>query len=153
MVGARGWAADLGPGAPVTSDCLIDFVERVRQAFLVIVMAATAATSTPTPAPTPEPTPRITPAPKRVTAGLATWYRWRPGEAAAGPALREALGSNWRGQRVRVCSAGRCVKVRLTDWCACGSRNGKPTVIDLDVRSFASLALPSRGVITVEVSR
>jgi rare lipoprotein A (peptidoglycan hydrolase) len=41
------------------------------------------------------------------------------------------------------------VTVKLSDWCACP--NGR--VIDLDVRSFARLADPSRGVITVEVKR
>lgn len=83
--------------------------------------------------------------------GVATWYDWRPGGAAAGPALRRALGPNWRGQRVRVCAGGRCVTVTLNDWCACGDRGGRPTVIDLDRRSFAALAPPSRGVINVEV--
>lgn len=79
--------------------------------------------------------------------GKATWYVWHPGQAAAGPALRAALGKNWRGAYVRACTATRCVRVRLTDWCACpGGR-----VIDLDVRAFATLAAPSRGVIRVKV--
>ena len=77
--------------------------------------------------------------------GTASWYRWHPGEAAAGPALRRALGPGWRGMRVTVC-AGRCVVVRLTDWCACRDR-----VIDLDVRAFARLAAPSRGLVSVSV--
>jgi hypothetical protein len=81
--------------------------------------------------------------------GKATWYDYRPGHAAAGPALRRALGKGWRGTKVTACSAGRCVRVTLSDWCACG--HGR--VIDLDVRSFARLADPSRGVITVEVKR
>ena len=87
--------------------------------------------------------------------GLATWYDWRPGEAAAGPALRRALGADWRGQRVTVCTAaiGRsCVTVTLTDFCACGDRNGQPTLIDLDRRAFAQLASPSLGVLLVSIS-
>ena len=98
----------------------------------------------------PSPTRRPTPRPGARFMGLATWYRWRPGEAAAGPLLRRAI-PDWRGAKVKVCSSGRCVVVRLTDWCACGSRNGTPTVIDLDLESFRSLAVPSRGVIQVEV--
>jgi len=79
--------------------------------------------------------------------GLSTWYRYVDGQAAAGPALRAFLGKNWRGQTVTVCAAGRCVRARLTDWCACpGGR-----VIDLDRRLFAALAAPSRGVIAVTV--
>jgi hypothetical protein len=81
--------------------------------------------------------------------GKATWYDYRPGHAAAGPALRKALGKHWRGMTVVVRSSGRQVTVKLSDWCACpGGR-----VIDLDVRSFARLADPSRGVIKVEVKR
>ena len=78
--------------------------------------------------------------------GRATWYRWRPGEAAAGPALRRMLGRSWRGTLVRVRRGDRSVTVRLTDWCRCpGNR-----MIDLDVRAFAALGDPSRGVLSVE---
>lgn len=83
-----------------------------------------------------------------LVSGTATWYSWRPGEAAAGPALRAALGSGWRGSTVTVTSAGHSVTVRLTDWCACGSGR----IIDLDSRSFARLAPLSTGVIRVTVS-
>jgi hypothetical protein len=101
-------------------------------------------------APSPAETPRpAKPAPVRTVAGKATWYDYRPGHAAAGPALRRALGKHWRGMTVVVRSSGRQVTVKLTDWCACG--HGR--VIHLDVRSFARLADPSRGVITVEVKR
>ena len=87
--------------------------------------------------------------------GIATWYDWRPGEAAAGPALRRALGPDWRGQWVTVCTAaiGRsCVTVRLTDACWCPDRRGVPVVIDLDRASFGQLADPSIGVLLVTVS-
>jgi hypothetical protein len=76
--------------------------------------------------------------------GVASWYRWRVGEAAAGPALRTG---RWRGRPVRVCVPSRCITVVLTDWCVCPSR-----LIDLDRRSFARLADPSRGLVRVRVS-
>ena len=86
------------------------------------------------------------------TAGLhgsATWFAAPRGTAAAGPALRAFLGANWRGMTVTVCSGGHCVRARLSDWCLCSSAR----VVDLDKRSFAKLADPSRGVIHVTVSR
>jgi hypothetical protein len=79
--------------------------------------------------------------------GKATWYDYVPGGAAAGPALRKALGSHWRGRSVSACRGDTCVTVTLSDWCACG--HGR--VIDLDDRSFAKLAPLSAGVITVKV--
>jgi hypothetical protein len=83
-----------------------------------------------------------------VARGVATWYRYVPGHAAAGPALRSALGPRWRGKTVKVCDrAGRCVSAVLSDWCACGGGR----VIDLDHRLFTRLAPPSRGVIHVTV--
>lgn len=95
--------------------------------------------------------PGRTPAPQGFTAvqGDATWYDGNRKQAAAGPRLRRALGPDWRGRWVRVCVDGQgCIAVRLTDWCACG--HGR--VIDLDRRSFAALADPSRGVIPVWVT-
>ena len=80
--------------------------------------------------------------------GTATWYRWHPHQAAAGPSLRKALGRNWRGKWVNVTAHGRTIRVKLTDWCACG--HGR--VIDLDKASFAALAPPSVGVLRVVVS-
>ncbi len=93
-------------------------------------------------------------------AGVATWYRGVPGQAAAGPALRAALGPGWRGRDVLVCatSAGEqasstvCARVQLTDWCACMDRPGGPTLVDLDRRTFALLAAVGRGVVTVWVT-
>jgi hypothetical protein len=58
------------------------------------------------------------------------------------------LGKRWRGQAVTVCSGTHCIHVKLTDWCACPSRN---RLIDLDARSFADLAPLSTGVIPVTV--
>jgi hypothetical protein len=83
--------------------------------------------------------------------GLATWYDYHEGQAAAGPTLRSLLGPGWRGETVTVSANGHHVTVRLTDWCACGSRHGVDTLIDLDDRDFAKLASTSRGVIEVAV--
>jgi rare lipoprotein A (peptidoglycan hydrolase) len=79
--------------------------------------------------------------------GQATWYAEAgQGHAAAGPALRHALGKNWRGKSVQVC-ADRCVTVRLTDWCACRGER----VIDLSDEDFQRLAPLTAGVIRVTV--
>lgn len=81
--------------------------------------------------------------------GVATWYDDGPGlYGAAGPALRS---EGWRGSKVEVCHADRCVVVRLTDWCACRDRPGGPTVIDLSPDAFRRLAPLSRGVVPVAV--
>ena len=83
--------------------------------------------------------------------GRASWYDWRPREAAAGPALRAAL-VDWRGRVVTVCTATTCATVTLTDWCEC--YRGTPTerIIDLDRRTFALLLPPRRGLVRVTVS-
>jgi len=82
--------------------------------------------------------------------GLATWFDDGPGlYAAAGPDLRHG---DWRGSFVTVTSGSRSVTVQLTDWCACGDRNGRPTLLDLSASAFRRLAPLSRGVIAVEVT-
>ena len=97
----------------------------------------------------PRATPQPTKAARAVLRGLASFYDWKSGEAAAGPALRAFLGPKWRGQTVRVCAGGRCVTVKLSDWCQCyGVR-----VIDLDRASFAALASPALGLIDVQIWR
>lgn len=85
--------------------------------------------------------------------GTASWYHHIAGQAAAGPALRRMLGPTWRGRVVRVCGNGRCVKVKLTDWCQCYKDTARERIVDLDVRSFAVLFPPSRGVGRVTVTR
>jgi len=73
--------------------------------------------------------------------GVATWYDNGPGlYAAAGPALRRWLGAAWRGRAVTVCAGSACVRVRLTDWCACGPRPAGPTLLDLSRDAFAWIA-------------
>jgi rare lipoprotein A (peptidoglycan hydrolase) len=79
--------------------------------------------------------------------GTATWYGTGPGagDAAAGAELRTG---KWRGRAVTVCSGGKCVSVRLTDWCACkGNR-----IIDLSDEDFRRLAPLSVGIINVTVT-
>jgi len=80
--------------------------------------------------------------------GQATWYRYHPGQVAAGPALRAWLGKGWRGTTVMVC-AKTCISTRLTDWCLCRGKR----IVDLDSRSFRALAPLSQGVVRVTVSR
>ncbi len=88
--------------------------------------------------------------------GTATWY-CLPGRsactrgypaggmyAAAGSELRTG---DWRGRLVEVCSGGRCVVVRLIDWCACAGAR----VIDLYAAAFVRLAPLERGVLPVTV--
>lgn len=123
----------------------------------------------------PEPSPAAVPPPEAVPSpasgdsqdlraaaklsGTATWYclagrspctRGYPGGlyAAAGPALRAALG-DWRGRNVTItASDGNRVSVTLIDWCACpGGR-----VIDLYGEAFLRLAPLSRGVLRVTVT-
>ncbi|MEP6638461.1 MAG: hypothetical protein ABJC39_03860 [Chloroflexota bacterium] len=86
--------------------------------------------------------------------GTATWYcktgvsvctSGYPGGmyAAAGPALRVGA---WRGRVVHVCGGGRCVNVKLIDWCACGGSH----IIDLYSDAFRQLA-PGAGGLRVTV--
>ena len=91
--------------------------------------------------------------PQSALVGVATWYQYHRGQAAAGPALRRAIGKGrWRGSVVVVRFEDvPPLRVKLTDWCACRDRNGKPTLIDLDYRDFGQLAPLGIGVIDVVV--
>lgn len=93
--------------------------------------------------PTAEPAIPASPGDASVS-GIASWYRYRPGEAAAGPALR---GGNWRGSVVTVCGRA-CADVVLTDWCQCyGTR-----IIDLDARAFEEVCgALSKGLCRVTI--
>ena len=78
--------------------------------------------------------------------GISTWYRWHPGQAAAGRALRLALGPRWRGKWVNVTAHGRTIRVKLTDWMQADR------LIDLDANSFRLLAPLSAGVVKVTIT-
>jgi hypothetical protein len=94
------------------------------------------------------------PTPAPTLSGVASWYAYVPGGAAAGPALRAWLGPDWRGQRVTVCNgAGVCVRVLLSDHCQCRTDPDSPKVIDLDRAAFAALADPSLGTVAVSITR
>lgn len=92
-----------------------------------------------------------------VAKGKATYYAACSSCAAAGPALRKALGSHWRGKWVEIHRGGQYVTVKLTDRCACGPRDGVPTIIDLPEDAFYLLLTPeeqkagisAKGVMTV----
>jgi hypothetical protein len=80
--------------------------------------------------------------------GLASWFASPANVSAAGPALRAALGSGWRGTVVTVTANGVSVRTQLGDWCQClGTR-----LIDLDDDAFARLAPLSQGLQEVTIS-
>lgn len=85
--------------------------------------------------------------------GRASWFHVEGNVAAAGPALREWLGPDWRGQHVRVSAGGRSVVVAIVDWCQCYRGERRERVIDLSDGAFARLAPPSVGLVRVTVSR
>jgi expansin (peptidoglycan-binding protein) len=87
--------------------------------------------------------------PQAIAQGYATWYD-------DGPGLYGAVPSWHYGDRpypLRVCRGDRCVTVIVRDFCACGDRHGRPTVIDLSPAAFSELAPLSRGVISVRLER
>lgn len=96
--------------------------------------------------------------PGRVLAGIASWYclskrspctvGYGPDQlvAAAGPALRAALGPGWRGTAVTVTARGVSVRVQLIDWM------GNPAaLLDLYAGVFRELAPLGVGLVDVEV--
>ena len=91
------------------------------------------------------------PSPGHTLRGIASWYRTPGLTAAAGPALRRAIG-RWRGARVVVC-AGECVAVTLTDWCQCHRGERSERVIDLSDEAFSRLAPLAAGLVRVRIER
>ena len=122
----------------------------------------TAPSGTPVPSPSPSartrhtaPTlkPRASAIPRPghyLTAGVATMTDTSC--AAAGPALRNALGTNWRGTAVRVWYGKQHADTTLCDWCACRGRPGGPTVADLPPWMFRRFGV-APGVIPVRIER
>ena len=78
--------------------------------------------------------------------GIASWFASPANVSAAGPALRAALGSGWRGRQVSVRAGRRCVSTILGDWMAADR------LIDLDDDVFARLAPLSQGLQEVTIS-
>lgn len=79
--------------------------------------------------------------------GSASWFRSPRGVSAAGPALRTALGSGWRGSRVRVTGPAGSAVVTLGDWMRADR------LIDLDDDVFPDVCGPlSKGICRVEVT-
>ena len=79
--------------------------------------------------------------------GTASWFASPANVSAAGPALRAALGSGWRGTVVTVTGpAGSAVTV-LGDWMA------RDRLIDLDRSIFPAVCGPlSLGLCRAEVT-
>ena len=103
------------------------------------------------PAPKPSTRPHLVSGPS--VAGISTWYRYIPGQAAAAKALRAFLGPDWRGMTVRVCASDqqvrKCLSVVLTDY---ESSTIPGRLIDLDASDFAAICGPlSIGVCPVTV--
>ena len=120
------------------------------------------ADATPTPSPVHSLAPRPTQSVPSVDAGrvsaslvltgIASWYATGgPGiYGAAGPALRQG---NWRGSVVTVCvMGGRCLALRLSDWCQCLLGQANERIVDLSLDVVRALGLdPARGLYEVEV--
>jgi hypothetical protein len=123
---------------------------------------APSATIAPEPTKRPAPTPRPTARPRNPqptprlggskVSGAATWYcwpaypspctrgyDWRGAYAAAGPALRAALGPRWRGRHVWV----NGVEVTLVDFCACSGNHA----IDVFHQTWITIPHPEAVVI------
>jgi hypothetical protein len=91
--------------------------------------------------------PHIGLAPGASVTGEASWFASPIGVSAAGPALRAALGANWRGTLVKVTGPHGFAWTILGDWMA------RDRLIDLDVNVFPAVCGPlSRGICEVEVS-
>jgi hypothetical protein len=91
--------------------------------------------------------------------GRASWHATgRDGLfAAAGPALRSALGPGWRGAKVSVCRMdGFCLSITLNDFCRCDTAEPYK-LLDLSIQAFRLFdprggnGTTDPGVIEVEV--
>jgi hypothetical protein len=91
--------------------------------------------------------------------GRASWHATgRDGLfAAAGPALRSALGPGWRGAKVSVCRMdGFCLSITLNDFCRCDTAEPYK-LLDLSIQAFRLFdprggnGTTDPGIIEVEV--
>lgn len=76
--------------------------------------------------------------------------------AAAGPALRTAIGGiessrAYSGKIVRVCNDnnGKCVNVKLVDWCQCYYKQSHEKVIDLYKDAWDAISSGGMGRVTI----
>ena len=90
----------------------------------------------------PVTTTTVKPVPVRAKYGIATWYRWRPGQCATSY-LRKGTHI-----KIRSLRTGRTVYCVVTD----AQPYSKNRVVDLDVYQFSKLAPLSRGVEHVVVT-
>lgn len=101
-----------------------------------------------TPPPSVRPLRTAIPATRSVS-GVATYYDYHQGQAAAARALRAFLGSDWRDSVVRVLGPLGALNIRLTDYESSAIPN---RLIDLDRDDWITLCgNPSRGVCQVTV--
>lgn len=99
------------------------------------------------------PPPPVRPAAGQALRGIAAVHATgRDGlYAAAGPALRAALGRHWRGMRVAVTWRGRTIRVTLNDFCRCDTvRPWK--LLDLSDEAWARLTGRPWSVVRVVVT-
>ncbi len=114
----------------------------------IAVTTTTNPTSTTIPGSTTTTTVRVTtttkpkPKPARVKYGIATWYRWHPGQCATSYLPK--------GTHIKIRSlrTGRVVYCVVTD----SQPYSKGRIVDLDVHQFSKLAPLSRGVEHVVVT-
>ena len=138
-------------------------------------------TPTPTPDPTAEPAaavvappakpsrPRVVDAAKRPARmwtqlrrglnvrGTASWYYATRGYAGVAHIAMPGARYLPRGRdgvpRARICASGRCVVVRVVDFCGCYTRTPRARVADLSLETLRRLRLdPSRGLYRVKVT-
>lgn len=103
------------------------------------------------PSGSPGPTTRPVRPPRTYLSGVATFYVYITGQAAAAKPLRDFLGAGWRGSFVRVCHDGLCLRIRLTDW---ESSLLPGRLVDLSSQDFRRICGPlSQGICEVRISR
>jgi hypothetical protein len=90
----------------------------------------------------PVTTTTVKPVPARAKYGVATWYRWHPGQCATSY-LRKGTHI-----KIRSLRTGRVVYCVVTD----SQPYSKSRVVDLDVYQFSKLAPLSQGVERVVVT-
>jgi hypothetical protein len=102
--------------------------------------------------------PKVTPAPTPVGHLLPPvvvakgWATYQPGAGFWGSP--SALVRSWGVGTVTVCGPVACRRIALRNGCACGTRRGLPTLIDLAEPAWVVLCgSPSAGICRVEVRR